>query len=109
MKALCLGDAGDRLSVLCLGAHADDIEIGAGGALLAWIEQGLKLDVMWCVLSGTEDRRAEARASAGEFLSGAATSRIETLDFKDGFFPAFRAEIKTWFESLKLRSRGFKT
>jgi len=103
MRALRLGDVGDRLSVLCLGAHADDIEIGAGGALLAWIEQGLKLEVLWCVLSGGEDRQAEARASAREFLSGAAVAQIETLHFKDGLFPAFRQEIKAWFESLKLR------
>jgi LmbE family N-acetylglucosaminyl deacetylase len=104
MKALRLGDAGDRLSILCLGAHADDIEIGAGGLLMAWIEQGLRLDVLWCVLSGDHIRQAEARASAREFLSGAATAQIDILDFKDGFFPAFRAEIKGWFETLKLRT-----
>jgi LmbE family N-acetylglucosaminyl deacetylase len=104
MKALRLGDAGDRLSILCLGAHADDIEIGAGGSLMAWIEQGLRLDVLWCVLSGDQIRQAEARASAREFLSGATAAHIETLHFKDGFFPAFRAEIKDWFETLKLRT-----
>src|SRR5215468_5630788 len=105
MRALRLGDAGDRLSILCLGAHADDIEIGAGGALMAWIDQGLKLDVLWCVLSGGEDRQREARASARDFLAGAAGAQIETLQFKDGYFPALRAEIKTWFESLKLRAK----
>ena len=30
MKALQFVAPGDRLSVLCLGAHSDDIEIGAG-------------------------------------------------------------------------------
>lgn len=34
MRALGLAAPGDRLSVLCLGAHSDDIEIGAGGTLL---------------------------------------------------------------------------
>ena len=33
MRALQLAAPGDRLSVLCLGAHSDDIEIGAGATL----------------------------------------------------------------------------
>ena len=52
MKALQIAARGDRLSVLCLGAHSDDIEIGAGGTLLSWLDQGIRLDVHWCVLSG---------------------------------------------------------
>jgi hypothetical protein len=34
VKALRVGGRGDRLSVLCLGAHSDDIEIGAGATTL---------------------------------------------------------------------------
>ena len=30
MKSLQFAGTGDRLSVLCLGAHSDDIEIGVG-------------------------------------------------------------------------------
>lgn len=98
---LPLGPGGNRLSVLCLGAHSDDIEIGAGGTLLAWIAQGLKLDVRWCVLSAAADREGEARKSAEDFLAGAASARIEVSQFRDGFFPAQIAEIKPWFEALK--------
>ncbi len=29
MRAMQLAKPGDRLSLLCLGAHSDDIEIGA--------------------------------------------------------------------------------
>ena len=43
MRALQLAAAGDRLSVLCLGAHSDDIEIGAGATLLSMIERGVRL------------------------------------------------------------------
>ena len=64
MKALQLATAGERLSVLCLGAHSDDIEIGAGATLLSLIERGVSLDVHWCVLSGAGEREREARASA---------------------------------------------
>lgn len=101
MKSLRLGGIGDRLTILCLGAHSDDIEIGAGGALLAWIAEGRQLDVSWCVLSGIGDREKEARTSAGDFLHGAAKSRVDVMQFKDGFFPSQGDEIKKWFEGLK--------
>ena len=101
MRALPLARPGDRLSVLCLGAHADDIEIGAGGTILNWIASGVRLDVHWCVLSAIGPRRAEAEASATAFLAGAAASRIELAQFEDGFFPYRGDEIKVWMEGLK--------
>jgi LmbE family N-acetylglucosaminyl deacetylase len=103
MKGLRLAEPGQRLTVLCLGAHSDDIEIGAGGTILQWMAAGTKLDVTWCVLSGTGPREAEARASATDFLAGADRARIEVHQFRDGFFPAESAEIKAWFEGLKGR------
>jgi LmbE family N-acetylglucosaminyl deacetylase len=45
----------------------------------------------------------EARASATDFLEGAERGRIEVHHFRDGFFPAQSAEIKSWFEQLKGR------
>lgn len=101
MKSLRLGGIGDRMSVLCLGAHSDDIEIGVGGTLLAWIAEGRQLDISWCVLSGVGDREKEARTSARDFLHGAARSRVDVMQFKDGFFPSQGDEIKKWFEGLK--------
>ena len=106
MMPLGLGlPRGGALSVLCLGAHCDDIEIGVGGTLLAWMAAGAKLDIHWCVLSGTADRAAEAQAAAADFLQGAVASRVEILDFKNSFFPSQADEIKTWFEGLKGRVR----
>ena len=75
MKALQIADAGDRLSVLCLGAHSDDIEIGAGATLLSMIARGVRLDVHWCVLSGGGEREREARASAADFSPGQRAQR----------------------------------
>jgi LmbE family N-acetylglucosaminyl deacetylase len=103
MKGLRLAEPGQRLSVLCLGAHSDDIEIGAGATLLQWQAAGVRLDVLWCVLSANGPREAEARASAAEFLEGAERACIEIQHFRDGFFPAQSAEIKAWFEQLKGR------
>ena len=101
MKSLRLGGIGERMTILCLGAHSDDIEIGVGGTLLAWIAEGRQLDISWCVLSGIGDREEEARTSAGDFLQGTASSRVDVMQFKDGFFPSQGDEIKKWFEGLK--------
>jgi len=104
VKGLRIAGPGDRLSVLCLGAHSDDIEIGAGGTLLSWLDQGIRLDVHWCVLSGIDERGKEARASADELLATAANRTIEIMNFRDGFFPEQGDQIKLWFEALKERA-----
>ena len=103
MKGLRLAEPGQRLSVLCLGAHSDDIEIGAGATILEWQTAGVRLDVLWCVLAATGPREAEARGSAADFLAGAERARVEVHHFRDGFFPAQLNDIKTWFEQLKER------
>jgi LmbE family N-acetylglucosaminyl deacetylase len=103
MRSLQLAAPGDRLSVLCLGAHSDDIEIGAGATLLSLQERGVRLDVQWCVLSGSGERESEAKASASEFLSGAQCSQIEVLSFRDSFFPEQGDAIKKWFAALRDR------
>ena len=104
MKALQLAAPGERLSVLCLGAHSDDIEIGAGATILALIARGVRLDVHWYVLSsGGGEREKEARSSAMDFLQGADKSTVEVMAFRDGFFPQQGEAIKSWFEELKPR------
>jgi LmbE family N-acetylglucosaminyl deacetylase len=101
LRPLQLASPGDRLSVLCLGAHSDDIEIGAGATLLTLQERGICLDVHWCVLSGGAAREREARASAADFLSAARSSQVDVMSFKDSFFPEQGEAIKAWFAKLK--------
>jgi LmbE family N-acetylglucosaminyl deacetylase len=103
MKGLGLARPGERLSLLCIGAHCDDIEIGAGATILTWIERGVHLDAHWVVLSAVGPRRDEAYASARDFLAHAARSVIDLATFKDGFFPYQGADIKIWFEDLRKR------
>jgi len=91
--------------VLCLGAHSDDIEIGTGATLLSMMDRGVHLEVHWCVLSGgVGERESEAKASAADFLSKAASMQVEVMPFKDGFFPEQGDAIKSWFEMLKART-----
>lgn len=104
MMHLGLAGPGERLSVLCIGAHSDDIEIGAGATILGWIERGVRLDVHWSVLSAQGSRADEAHASATAFLAKAARAVIDLAKFRDGFFPHQGSEIKDWFEALKNRA-----
>lgn len=101
MRPLDLVRPGGTVSILCLGAHSDDIEIGVGGAILDWIAKGVKLRVVWCVLSAGGERGVEAEASAAGFLEGAAEARIERAQFRDGYFPYQGEEIKDWLEELR--------
>jgi LmbE family N-acetylglucosaminyl deacetylase len=94
-------DLGTGRSALILGAHADDIEIGAGATVLRLIADGVVADVTWVVCSGTPEREKEARASAEAFLDSVPSSRVVTRSFRDGFFPAQWAEVKEFFEELK--------
>jgi len=100
MLSLELARPGRKLSVLAIGAHADDIEIGAGGAILSWIASGGEVSVDWCVLSAAGARGDEARASAEDFLKGA-SAQIHLAEFRDGYLPAERAAVKDWVEGLK--------
>jgi LmbE family N-acetylglucosaminyl deacetylase len=89
------------LTMLCLGAHADDIEIGAGGTIITLLDRYPGTHVHWVVFSATSERADEARCSAGEFL-GAAGRRVVTLHkFRDGFFPGEWSNVKEVFENLR--------
>jgi len=89
------------LTVLCLGAHADDIEIGCGGAILALLAARRDVDCHWVVFSGGgTPREREARKSADLFLAGAKRHHLTVHGFRDGFFPYVGGEVKDAFEAL---------
>jgi LmbE family N-acetylglucosaminyl deacetylase len=101
VHAASLG-AGKRIrSVLAIGAHSDDIEIGCGGTLLHLAEAYPDAELVWVVLSGDGARAEEARLSATEFAGGFGSSRIVVRGFRDGFFPYVGGEVKDYFEQLK--------
>jgi LmbE family N-acetylglucosaminyl deacetylase len=87
--------------VLAIGCHADDLEIGCGGTLLALTREHPELEVTWVVLGAEGDRAAEARASAGEFLAGAARAEVVVHGFRDAFMPYHGEAVKESFEDLK--------
>ena len=86
--------------VLCLGAHADDIEIGCGGTILRLAAERRDLEVRWVVFSSNAVRAPEARASAAAFLEGT-KSTVTIRDHRDGYLPYAGAAIKDEFEAIK--------
>ena len=51
--------------LLCLGAHCDDIEVGAGGTLLHLFKEHPELQVRRVVFAGASPVRAEEARRAG--------------------------------------------
>ena len=90
---------GGPLSVLAIGAHPDDIEIGAGGTLLSLAESQPGLRARYIVLTGTADRQLEARSAASAFLP-AADLTIELHDLPEGRLPAVWGQVKDTLEEV---------
>ncbi len=89
------------LTVLCLGAHADDIEIGCGGTLMRLLSERPRVSVHWVVMSAPTVRAREARASARRVLRRAHASVVRIEQFRDGYLPYEGAAMKDVFEELK--------
>ena len=94
---------GGLRSVLLLGAHSDDIEIGCGGTVLRLLAESPETGVHWIVFSAGAERAREAESSAARFLATARTRNVEIHQFRDGFFPSEQARIKTYFEEMKAK------
>lgn len=89
-----------RLNILCIGAHADDIEIGCGGTILKLLETHPGSRVVWVVLAARGDRRKEAVKSAAAFLRGAGSTKIITKAFRESYLPYQGKEVKEYFDTL---------
>lgn len=89
------------LTLLLLGAHCDDIEIGCGGTLLKLIDDYEIDQIKWVVFSSDETRKKEAFSSANQFLESITNADITVLDFKDGYLPSVWSNVKDEFEKIK--------
>jgi LmbE family N-acetylglucosaminyl deacetylase len=102
MHPLSLDGGAPVESVLAIGCHADDIEIGCGGTILSLLARNPDIEVTWLVLSTDGGRADEARASALSFLEGARREPKVVLEaFRDSFFPHEGGQVKEAFERLK--------
>ncbi|MFE6054093.1 PIG-L deacetylase family protein [Kitasatospora sp. NPDC056446] len=96
--------AGRPERVVALGAHCDDIAIGAGGTLLTVCRArpGVRVDAL--VLSGGGgEREREEQAALAAFCPGA-DLRLTVLKLPDGRLPAHWDEAKAAVEELRART-----
>lgn len=89
------------LAILAVGAHADDIEIGAGATILRLLEEQPGSRVLWFVACASPEREAEGRASAAAFAADAMTCEVIVAGLPDGRLPGHAAALKDHLESLK--------
>jgi LmbE family N-acetylglucosaminyl deacetylase len=90
-----LAPSGAPLSVLVIGAHPDDIEIGAGGLLLQLAPSAPR--VRYVVLTGSAERAQEARTAAAAFLTGADVT-VSQHDLPESRLPSVWARVKDLLE-----------
>ncbi|MGE0188580.1 MAG: PIG-L deacetylase family protein [Steroidobacteraceae bacterium] len=90
-------------TVLCLGAHCDDIEIGCGGTLMEIQQRHPGIRFVWVVFSSDATRESETRMAARRMLGDEANCLVEAHSFRGSYLPYHGAEIKDAFEAIKAR------
>ena len=101
MLQMNLGTGTSAKTVLLLGAHCDDIEIGCGGTVQRIVAANPSARIHWVTLSSNPVREKEARRAAGVLLRDAVNADVRIESFKESFFPYSGADIKSYFERLK--------
>jgi LmbE family N-acetylglucosaminyl deacetylase len=89
------------LQILCLGSHADDIEIGCGGSILRLANEYPGAVFHWVVFCAVGPRAEEARLAASKFVAPGRLKGPFLKSFQDGFMPYVGGDVKKVFEELK--------
>ncbi len=89
--------------MLAIGAHCDDIEIGAGGTLAAWAADDHGLSVHCVVLCSTPQRARETRACL-EALCAPAQLTLDVHDLPDTRLPSHFDAVKDILAALSRES-----
>lgn len=92
------------LTILCLGAHCDDVEIGCGGTLMTLVERHPGSRFEWVIFTREGERERESRKAAAA-IHGAGGAGVEVLDFRMSYLPFEGSKVKDHFESIKKRVR----
>ncbi len=95
------GRDGHLNSVLLLGAHCDDIEIGCGGTLLKLVQRNPQAEYLWITFSSNSERAAETRNAAAALLAGAARKSVRIESFPESTLSTAITDIKRYFEDVK--------
>jgi len=85
--------------VVCLGAHPDDIEVGATGLLRQLAERNTDTEFLFAIAAGDSRRSEEAAASAKDLLGDRVN--VSCAGLTDGFLPYSHAvDTKKFFKAL---------
>lgn len=84
---------GNPRRVLAIGAHCDDIEIGAGGTLSSWAAQDPSVEFRFLVLTSTPAREVETRSCLAELVRPCAPE-ILVHALPDSRLPAHFDQVK---------------
>jgi LmbE family N-acetylglucosaminyl deacetylase len=88
-------------TVLCLGAHCDDIEIGCLGTLLELQQRYPGTRFHWVVFASDTEREAESRRAAARALGPACS--VDVQRFAGSYLPYEGRAVKDHFESVAKR------
>jgi len=88
-------------TVLCLGAHCDDIEIGCGGTLVELQQRHPGVQFVWVLFSGEDVRERETRAAAQALMGTGANLKVAVHKFRGSYFPHCASDIKDAFETMR--------
>jgi bacillithiol biosynthesis deacetylase BshB1 len=93
----------ERLDVLAIGAHPDDVELGCGGTMLRLADAGLRLGVL-DLTAGERGSRGDAQTRAAEAARASAMMGLavrETLSFPDTALEPSLAVRRAVVEALR--------
>lgn len=90
-----------RPTILLLGAHCDDIEIGCGGTVARLCERYPAARFVWVTLASEGEREAETRKAAAHLLAKASETEIFVEKFRGSYLPHEGAALKDYVDALK--------
>jgi LmbE family N-acetylglucosaminyl deacetylase len=85
-------------TVLCFGAHCDDIEIGCLGTLLELQQRHPGMRFHWVIFASDPTREAESRQAAERALGRACT--LDVQGFAASYLPYEGRAVKDHFENV---------
>jgi LmbE family N-acetylglucosaminyl deacetylase len=93
---LAVAQPPDRpLRILCIGAHSDDIEIGAGATIMRLLDTHPGTEVCWIVCASDEVRRAEAESSVRAVCANAGSVTATIGDLPENVLPQHLMDVRT--------------
>lgn len=88
-------------TILLIGAHCDDIEIGCGATVRLLARQRPDARFIWVTLTSEGERAAETRRAAAQLLEDAAEAEVFVEGFRGSYLPHEGPALKEYVDALK--------